>query len=56
LLAACHESEIRVWPTDPDFLAKQVCPKLSRNMTDDEWNRYVGNDIPYEGTCKNGSQ
>ena len=54
LIAACHESEIRVWPTNPDFLAKQVCPKLSRNMTDDEWNRYVGKDIRYENTCKIG--
>jgi WD40 repeat protein len=56
LIAACHESEIRVWPTDPDFLAQQVCPKLSRNMTEDEWNRYVGNDIKYENTCKSNGQ
>jgi WD40 repeat protein/ABC-type oligopeptide transport system ATPase subunit len=56
LIAACHESEIRVWPTDPDFLAQQVCPKLTRNMTEDEWNRYVGKDIDYEGTCKNIEQ
>jgi hypothetical protein len=56
LIAACHESEIRVWPTDPDFLAKQVCPKLSRNMTEDEWSRYVGNDIKYENTCKGNVQ
>jgi ABC-type oligopeptide transport system ATPase subunit len=51
LIAACHESEIRVWPTDPDLLAKQVCPKLTRNMTLEEWNRYVGGDIPFENTC-----
>jgi WD40 repeat protein len=56
LIAACHESEIRVWPTDPDFLAQQVCPKLSRNMTEDEWSRYVGNDIKYENTCKVNGQ
>jgi energy-coupling factor transporter ATP-binding protein EcfA2 len=51
LIAACHESEIRIWPTDPDLLANQVCPKLQRNMTQDEWSKYVGNDIPYESTC-----
>jgi hypothetical protein len=51
LIAACHESEIRVWPTDPDLLAKQVCPKLTRNMTLEEWNRYVGGDIEFENTC-----
>lgn len=51
LIAACHESEIRVWPTSPELLAAQVCPKLSRNMSQDEWNKYVGVKIPYENTC-----
>lgn len=53
LIAACHESEIRVWPTSPELLANQVCPKLQRNMTQDEWNKYVGVRIPYETTCAN---
>lgn len=55
LLAACHESEIRVWPTSPQLLANQVCPKLTRNMTQDEWDKYVGieENFPYETTCAN---
>ena len=53
LIAACSESEIRVWPTDPALLADQICPKLKRNMTQDEWKKYVGevSEIPYEYTC-----
>jgi WD40 repeat protein len=51
LIAACSESEIRVWPTDPALLAKEICPKLTRNMTEDEWLKYVGSDTPYENTC-----
>lgn len=53
LIAACSESEIRVWPTDPALLAEQICPKLKRNMTQDEWKKYVGevSEIPYEHTC-----
>jgi hypothetical protein len=53
LIAACSESEIRVWPTDPALLANQICPKLTRNMTQDEWKKYVGEgeDIKYEPTC-----
>jgi len=53
LIAACSESEIRVWPTDPSLLAEQICPKLKRNMTQDEWRKYVGDveEIPYEYTC-----
>ena len=53
LIAACHESELRVWPTNPDLLAEQICPKLQRNMTLDEWSKYVGGRIPYESTCPN---
>lgn len=52
LIAACSESEIRVWPTDPSILASEICPKLKRNMTEDEWLKYVGSDIQFEETCK----
>lgn len=51
LIAATSESEIRVWPTNMSLLAEQICPKLSRNLTHDEWSKYVGDDIGYEITC-----
>jgi WD40 repeat protein len=53
LIAACSESEIRIWPADPSLLAEQICPKLTRNMTQDEWKKYVGDndDLQYEITC-----
>lgn len=53
LIAACSESELRVWPTNPALLAEQICPKLNRNMTQEEWKKYVGNgeETPYENTC-----
>lgn len=51
LIASCSESEVRVWPTDPSLLAEKICPMLHRNMTQDEWKRYVGDDIDYENTC-----
>jgi WD40 repeat protein len=52
LLASCNNGEIRVWQTNSRMLAEQVCPKLPRNMTPEEWKTYVGNDIEYESTCK----
>jgi WD40 repeat protein len=52
LLASCNAGEIRVWPTDPKMLAEQICPKLVRNMTADEWEKYVGYGVSYEATCK----
>lgn len=53
LVAACSESEIRVWPTEPSLLAEKICPRLTRNMTPDEWKKYVGEseDLKYEITC-----
>lgn len=53
LIAACSESEIRVWPTNPSLLAEKICPQLKRNMTKDEWVKYVGQetDIAFEPTC-----
>ena len=52
LIASCNDGEIRFWPTDPKMLAEQVCPKLKRNMTPEEWEIYVGNNIGYESTCQ----
>jgi WD40 repeat protein len=52
LIASCNSGEIRVWPTDTRMLAEEVCPKLKRNMTPDEWGKYVRNNIPFETTCK----
>lgn len=52
LIASCNDGEIRFWPTDPRMLAEQVCPKLKRNMTPEEWEIYVGNNIGYESTCQ----
>jgi WD40 repeat protein len=53
LIATCSESEIRIWPTNPSLLAEQICPNLSRNMTQEEWKKYVGYGVetPYENTC-----
>lgn len=51
LVASTSESEIRVWPTDYSILAEKVCPQMTRNLTPDEWEKYVGNDIDYEYTC-----
>jgi WD40 repeat protein len=53
LIAGCNQTEIRVWPTDPTLLAQKICPQLRRNMTPEEWKKYVGADIPFETTCVN---
>lgn len=52
LIASCNDGEIRVWPTDPRMLAERICPKLKRNMTQEEWDVYVAHNIGYESTCQ----
>ena len=39
-------------PSHSDYLAQNMCDLVSRNMTREEWNIYVGKDIPLEKTCK----
>jgi hypothetical protein len=35
-----------------DYLARDLCALVSRNMTQEEWNAYVAKDIPLEKTCQ----
>jgi WD40 repeat protein len=42
-------------PSNVDYLVQDICNLVSRNMTQEEWNVYVGKDIPLEKTCQNKS-
>jgi WD40 repeat protein len=42
-------------PTHADYLVRDVCNIMSRNMSQEEWNLYVGKDIPLEKTCPDKS-
>jgi WD40 repeat protein len=39
-------------PSHVDYLVHDICNSVTRNMTQEEWNLYVGKDIPLEKTCK----
>jgi WD40 repeat protein len=53
LVAGCVDNLVRVWPTNSDVMAEQICSRIRRNMSIKEWEQYVApvNDIPYENTC-----
>lgn len=55
LLACGADRTIRVWDIDPDALYQQVLRKVDRDMTQDEWNRYIGREVPYEKSVKNNN-
>ncbi len=52
LLACGADRTTRIWSISADDLYQQVVQKIDRDMTVDEWNRYIGKDIPYEKSAK----
>ena len=43
-----REERLILWPTRNYEIASLVYKKINRNLTEDEWNTYVGSDIKYE--------
>jgi WD40 repeat protein len=52
LITGSADNSIKIWTTRADILADKICKTAKRNMTTEEWNKYVGTDITYEETCK----
>ncbi len=47
------EETIHAWPTKIETMSHILCGEISRNMTKEEWDLYVGDDLMYESTCQN---
>lgn len=47
-----EEDRLILRPTKATMLAEGFCKLLERNMTQDEWNIFVGTDIEYEKSCE----
>ncbi len=52
IIAGCTDKSIRVWEISSEILAGKICALLKNNMSEQEWKLIVGEDIPYEKTCK----
>jgi WD40 repeat protein len=51
-LACCSpDKSIRIRIVNPSMLAGKICGIVSRNLTTEEWNKYIGVDINYVKTC-----
>jgi len=46
-----QDKTIRLWNTDTRVLAEIVCQRVRRNLSWEEWKRFIGADIGYERTC-----
>lgn len=53
LLAGTQETEVRAWPTSIAAMTAIICEKINRNLTKEEWNTFVAEDLLYETTCQN---
>ncbi|RMH74544.1 MAG: hypothetical protein D6681_23010 [Calditrichaeota bacterium] len=52
-LVTASGTEVFLFPLNREELFARVCPRLLRNLTPEEWKRYIGPDIPYCPTCPN---
>ena len=46
------EDRLVLSPTRTETMVEGICNTIDRNFSEDEWNTYIGTDIPYEQTCK----
>ena len=52
LIAGCADKSIRMWETSSEKLVGKICPFLKTNISESDWKSIVGEDVPYEKTCK----
>lgn len=52
LLSAASDRAVLVWQAEPEALADLICKKVKRNLTAEEWNEYLGAELPYQRTCE----
>jgi len=51
LVIATQDGDIKKWPINADLMANEICKNLTRNMSINEWERFVGNNIEFRNTC-----
>src|SRR5262249_29381770 len=39
------------WDVDPESWRRKLCAKLTRNLSQSEWETYVGKSVPYKEQC-----
>jgi WD40 repeat protein len=50
-LAGATEHGVQLWDLDPDTWRDAACRLAGRNLTHDEWDRYIPQGEPYRTTC-----
>src|SRR5271165_510101 len=53
LASASRDKIVRLWDLDPISWASRACQRANRNLSQAEWNHYIGKNVPYHRTCPN---
>ncbi|MBC8186435.1 hypothetical protein H8E88_35595 [candidate division KSB1 bacterium] len=51
LISSGKDKTVRIWLVNTSILSEIACNKAKRNLTIEEWNKYIGRDIKYQKTC-----
>ncbi len=52
IVSGSHDMTLRIWPATNNW-TEQLCNKLTRNMSDEEWENWVSSEIKYKKQCPN---
>ncbi len=53
VVVATVSHQLLLFPTDMQQMANENCQNLAEPLSQEEWEQYIGYDIPYEPTCNN---
>ena len=48
LISCSADKTVRIFSTECSAMAEKLSKEVKRNLSADEWNKYVGADIPYK--------
>ena len=52
LVVGTRGGNLKKWAINNASLASQICQHLERNMSQEEWDRYVSDEVEYQKTCE----
>jgi uncharacterized delta-60 repeat protein len=51
VVSVSEDGTAQVWLWRPEDLIAAACRRLPRNLTPEEWQQYIGPEVPYHATC-----
>jgi len=52
LASGGEDGNIKLWLVDEQKLIAALCLRAGRNLSKDEWARYIGSDTPWQPSCQ----